>query len=187
VKIHPWEEVITKLVTDLGRRRLKNMTAWISLCSIVVSSSSPGSRKGVPVTVSEEIIALERSALDRWITFDPQGYLDLSASEVTYFDPMRDKRVDGLEALKALLEPIKQFKGSITEPRYEMIDPKVQQYGDVALLTYNLTNYGRVSGGPEAVLARWNSSELYARIGDKWKLVHSHWSFTKPDLNPPMP
>jgi hypothetical protein len=23
-----------------------------------------------------------------------------------------------------------------------MIDPKVQQYGDVALLTYNLTNYG---------------------------------------------
>ena len=27
-----------------------------------------------------------------------------------------------------------------------MIDPKVQQYGDVALLTYNLTNYGRLSG-----------------------------------------
>jgi hypothetical protein len=53
----------------------------------------------------EEIIALERSALDRWITFDPQGYLDLSAPEVTYFDPMRDKRVDGLEA-----EPIKQFR-----------------------------------------------------------------------------
>ena len=138
-------------------------------------------------TLPQEIIALERSALDRWITFDPQGYLDLSAPEVTYFDPMRDKRIDGLETLKVLLEPIKQFKGAITEPRYEMIDPKVQQYGDVALLTYNLTNYGRLSGGPEAVLARWNSTEVYARVGETWRLVHSHWSYTKPDLKPRNP
>ena len=139
------------------------------------------------MNISQEIIALERAALDRWITFDPQGYLDVSAPEVTYFDPFREKRVDGLETLKALLEPIKQLKGSITEPRYEMIDPKVQQYGDVALLTYNLTNYGRVSDGPEVVLARWNSSELYARIGGPWKLVHSHLSYTKPDLKSQTP
>ena len=164
------------------------VTAWISLCLIFVSSCSPRNQKGVPVTaLSQEIIALERSALDRWIMFDPQGYLGLSAPEVTYFDPFRDKRVDGLEALKALLEPIEQFKGAITEPRYEMIDPKPQQYGDVALLTYNLTNYGRLSGGPETVLARWNSSEMYARVGETWKLVHSHWSYTKPDLKPRMP
>jgi hypothetical protein len=65
-------------------------------------------------TLSQEIVALERSALGRWITFDPQGYLDLSAPEVTYFDPMRDKRIDGREALKVLLEPIKQFRGTIT-------------------------------------------------------------------------
>ena len=162
-------------------------TAWIGLCFIVVSSCSPGNRKGIPVTLSQEIIALERSALDRWITFDPHGYLALSAPEVTYFDPSRDKRVDGLETLRVLLEQIKQLKGSITEPRYEMLDPKVQQYREVALLTYNLTNYGRVSGGPEAVLVRWNSSELYARVGEKWKLVHSHWSYTKPDLKPPTP
>jgi hypothetical protein len=35
----------------------------------------------------EELIALECSALDRWIRLDPQGYLDIFASEVTYFDP----------------------------------------------------------------------------------------------------
>lgn len=32
------------------------------------------------------------------------------------------------------------------------------------------------------LLARWNSSELYARVGEKWKLVRSHWLYTKPDL-----
>ncbi|MBI2686621.1 MAG: nuclear transport factor 2 family protein [Acidobacteria bacterium] len=137
--------------------------------------------------LSREIVGLERSALDRWIAFDPQGYPDISAPEVTYFDPMRDKRIDGLEALQAVVEPIQQFKGTITEPRYEMIDPKVQQHGDVALLTYNLTNYGRISGGAEAVLARWNSTEVCARTGETWKLVHSHRSYTKPDLKPRNP
>ena len=136
--------------------------------------------------LTQEIIALERSALDRWIMFDPQGYLDLSAPEVTYFDPFRDKRIDGLETLKALVEPIKQAKGSITEPRYDMIDPKVQQYGDVAVLTYNLTNYGKTSG-PEGVLAQWNASQVYARTGKTWKIVHTHWSFIKPDIKPRTP
>jgi ketosteroid isomerase-like protein len=169
-------------------QKVNCLTALISLSLIFFSSCSHRNQKGLPVTdLHQEIIALERSALDRWITFDPQGYLDLSAPEVTYFDPMRDKRVDGLEALRALLEPIKQFKGTITEPRYEMTDPKVQQYGDVALLTYNLTNYGKLSGAPESVLARWNSSEMYARVGGTWKLVHSHWSYTKPDVKPQTP
>ena len=27
----------------------------------------------------EELVALERSALDRWIKLDPQGYLDLQS------------------------------------------------------------------------------------------------------------
>jgi hypothetical protein len=45
--------------------------------------------------LSQEIIALERSALDRYVAFDPEGYLSISAPEVTYFDPMREKRVDG--------------------------------------------------------------------------------------------
>ncbi len=42
--------------------------------------------------LSEEIIALERAALDRWITGDPQGYLDLYAPAVTYFDPKKSMR-----------------------------------------------------------------------------------------------
>src|SRR5438309_801556 len=48
----------------------------------------------------EELVALERSALDRWIKLDPQGYLDLRAPEVTYFDPFTERRVDGLDAMR---------------------------------------------------------------------------------------
>lgn len=131
---------------------------------------------------SEEIMALERSALDRWIAFDPQGYLDLYAADVAYFDPNQERRVDGREAMKTLLEPVKNFKGSIKDRRYEMIAPQVQHHGDVALLTFHLINYGKLADGKEAVLARWNATEVYSRMGGKWRIIHSHWSYTKPEL-----
>lgn len=135
--------------------------------------------------LSKEIVALERSALDRWITGDPQGYLNIYAPEVTYFDPFREKRVDGLEAMKTLFAPMKETKSPISDPRYEMIDPKVQRHGDVALLTFNLINYGKLPNQLETVLARWNSTEVYSRIGGQWKIIHSHWSFIKPEIKQP--
>src|SRR5215471_16910668 len=33
--------------------------------------------------IRDTIIGLERAALDRWITFDPDGYLALNAAEAT--------------------------------------------------------------------------------------------------------
>src|SRR2546429_9403884 len=95
----------------------------------------------------DELVALERSALNRWIRLDPQGYLDLQAPEVTYFDPFTERRVDGLDATQLRLAPIKRMNPPFTDPRYDMIDPKVRRHGDVALLTFNLVNYeiGRAS------------------------------------------
>ena len=88
---------------------------------------------------------------------DPQGYLDLQAPEVTYFDPFTERRVDGLDAMQVRLAPMKKMKPPFMDARYDMIDPKVQRHGDVALLTFNLVNYGKLPDAPERVLASWNS------------------------------
>jgi ketosteroid isomerase-like protein len=130
-----------------------------------------------------ELVALERSALDRWIRLDPEGYLGTFGPEITYFDPTTDRRVDGLEAMRTRLAPMKTLKLPFTDPRYEMIEPKVQRHGDVALLTFNLVSYGKQPDRPESVLARWNATEVYCRIDGRWTIVHSHWSYTKPDIN----
>ena len=122
------------------------------------------------------IVALERAALDRWGKGDPQGYLDTYAPDVTYFDPTQEKRVDGLTAMQTLYAPI---KGKINVDHYEMIDPKVQRRGDVAVLSFNLVSYGKMPSG-ELVPFRWNSTEVYERRDGQWRIVHSHWSFTKP-------
>jgi ketosteroid isomerase-like protein len=126
-----------------------------------------------------DVVAMEKAALDRWGKGDPQGYLEIMANEVTYFDPTQEKRVDGGEAMRKLLAPI---TGKVKVSRFDMIDPKVQHHGDAALLTFNLVSYVTPSDGKERAVARWNSSELYARVDGQWRIVHSHWSYIKPEL-----
>jgi ketosteroid isomerase-like protein len=127
----------------------------------------------------EKIVEMERTALNRWGNGDPKGYLELYAGEVTYFDPSREKRVDGLDAMTQLLNPI---TGKIKIDRIEMLNPKVQRYGDIATLSYNLVNYRRQPDGTEQVLNKWNNTEVFRKMDGGWKIIHSHWSFTMPIL-----
>jgi uncharacterized protein (TIGR02246 family) len=133
--------------------------------------------------VARHIISLERSALDRWIRADPDGYLSLYANDATYFDPFREKRVDGLDELNARMAPMRGMTLPFTEPRYEMIGPRVDVEGNVAVLSFNLVNYGKPSGSAdERVLARWNATEVYRRQNGAWRIIHTHWSFIQPQL-----
>jgi ketosteroid isomerase-like protein len=124
--------------------------------------------------VSKKIIALEKAALDRWSNGDVYGYLELSASDVVYFDPYLDKRVDGLENLAELYKPL---QGKIHASEYEMIDPKVQAVENMAVLTFNFKSK---EGEKEY---RWNCTEVYRKEKDGgWKIIQTHWSYTQPDL-----
>ena len=166
--------------------------AILSVCCLLMVTSgtscrAPAHAGGAPAEESlvAELVALERSALDRWITVDPQGYLDLYASEISYFDPLIDRRVDGLAAMEQYVAPMRGMKSPVKDPRYEINGPRVQRDGNVAILTFNLVNYGKLGDQPEAVLARWNSTEVYRRTNGRWKIMHSHWSFTKPEIRRP--
>ncbi|HKQ75275.1 MAG TPA: DUF4440 domain-containing protein [Blastocatellia bacterium] len=127
----------------------------------------------------DKIIAMEKAALDRWGKGDPQGYLEIMDADLTYFDPFLEKRLDGLDAMKEFLKP---FTGKIKVDRFDMLNPKVQRDGDMALLTFNLLSYAKQPDGTEKVVARWNSSEVYRKINGEWKIIHSHWSFIKPEI-----
>lgn len=126
-----------------------------------------------------DVIATERAALDRWIKGDPDGFLETYAPEITYISPTEERVVDGLPAMKALLAPV---RGKIRIDRYEMLDPKVQRHGDIAVLTYRIVNYQKRPDGTEAPTTRWNSTAVFRRIDGKWRTIHSHFSYTRPEL-----
>jgi ketosteroid isomerase-like protein len=135
----------------------------------------------------EQIIAMERAALDRWGKADPTGYFEIYAPDIVYFDPTTAARIDGREPLKATIEAIfAPFKGTTVVGRFDMQKPLVQRRGDTAVLTFNLLSYRADAGQPERVVARWNSTEVYSRIDGVWRITHSHWSYVKPELKQPM-
>ena len=121
--------------------------------------------------ISATIIALEKSALEKWNQGDPKGYLDISANDVTYFDPFTERRLDGLDNLKKYYEPI---KGQIHVSKYEMLNPKVTTTNDMAVLTFNLNSYEADK------MCKWNCTEVYRlETSGQWKIVQTHWSFIK--------
>jgi hypothetical protein len=134
--------------------------------------------KDIAMTL-DRIITLERQALDRWGKGDPGGYLDLYAADVTYFDPLTERRIDGLESMREYYRP---WIGKIFISRYEILNPDLCACTDMAVFTYNLVNYTLDANQFETVGSRWNCTEAYRSINDEWKIVHSHWSSVKPDI-----
>jgi len=153
------------------------MLVWA--VTVLVSLSGGSCSVGAGDYSPESIIALERGALDRWGKGDPKGYYEVMAASETYFDPTTAKRVDGFEALKAHIAP---FDGKIAIEHYEMIDPKVQRDGNIAVLTFNLDDVGARIAGVDQGAQHWNSTEVYERVDGQWKIVHSHWSYVKPEV-----
>jgi ketosteroid isomerase-like protein len=121
------------------------------------------------------VIDLEKAALGRWCNGDPDGFLEISASDVVYFDPFLSTRLDGFDQLKAHYDGL---RGQIFAPRYEMIEPHVQEIGNVAILTFRFVSYS----GSEGAEMRWNCTEVYRRQAGIWQIVQTHWSFTAAGL-----
>ena len=52
----------------------------------------------MPTDIETTILTLERVALERWGQGDPDGFLEISAPDVSYFDPFTESRLDGIDA-----------------------------------------------------------------------------------------
>ncbi len=121
----------------------------------------------------EAILATERDALDRWSMGDPVGYVEAAADDMTYFDDIgAHARVDGIEAVRDYLSTL---EGQIPPHRYEIVNPRVQVYGDVGILTLRY----HPSSLDGETLTPWKATAVYRRVDERWRVVHTHWSMVK--------
>ena len=124
---------------------------------------------GTSASVAEQIIGLERAALDRWGNGDPSGFLEICAPDVVYFDPFLERRLDGLAELTAHYDGI---RGKIQIERYELLNPVVQGDDRLAVLTFNYVSWGNEGE------SRWNCTEVYRNDPPGWRIIQTHWSYT---------
>ncbi len=159
---------------------MPTLTRLVSLLLMFSATACLGDQSSW--VTDHEVVAFERVALDRWGAGDPGGYLDLYTPEVTYFDPGTEARVNGYAGMEEHLDPI---RGLVSIDRYEIVEPKVLLEGKAAILTFNLVSYDQGDDGTEQVASRWNITEVYRQVEDAWRIEHSHFSLTQPQLVPP--
>jgi ketosteroid isomerase-like protein len=80
--------------------------------------------------------------------------------------------IDGLEAMRTYLTSL---EGKIAPHRYEIANPHVQVYGDIAILTFRY-HPSTLEGTP---LTHWKATSVYRFNEGKWRVVHAHWSIVK--------
>jgi Calcium/calmodulin dependent protein kinase II Association. len=121
--------------------------------------------------VPSTIIAMERKAMDAWRTGNPDEFLSISDSEITFFhSAVTEKRIEGLPAVRELYEI---YRGRPLFDSYDLLGPKVQVFKDTAILTYRLVTRN------DSLVREWDATEVYQRKQAGWRIVHTHFSATK--------
>ncbi len=149
------------------------MTLLPALAAAAGKQPKPGTRDQ---DAALKIIAMERDALERGAKGDVDSFVNISDPDVVYFDPSLERRIDGLAALKEYYH--KNSKAPEEELDIELINPKVQLTGDVAVLSFNYKSTGRHTGRVQL----WNCTEVYRQTAQGWRIIQTHWSWTKPQL-----
>jgi ketosteroid isomerase-like protein len=130
----------------------------------------------VPGPTAEEaekaVIEKETEALDNWSAGNPAGFAIHVADDITYMDDIgATNRMSGIEACNNYLSSL---EGMIPPHDYEIVDPLVQVYGNVAILTFHYQ--GSVDGQAGQP---WKATSVYHYAEGDWKMVHANWSLVK--------
>lgn len=133
----------------------------------------PMDKKLAPTTdLEKKIVQMEKDALDKWYAGDPSAYVAMLDTDVGYFEPGLEKRLDGKVPLTTMFEALRE---KIHADQYHMLNTRVQASENMATLSFNLL---AVEHG---IPFRWNCTEVFAlNKAGQWKLIHSHWSRTTP-------
>jgi len=128
--------------------------------------------------ISEAILESELAINERWNKGDVDGALEAYTDDVTYFDPLTERLLEGRAAVEAYFR--KFFEGKLNIIRNDLTNPRVivSDSGDLAVISYNLLNFVADGQGGEKPATAWNSTQVYRLIDGKWRVAHVNWSFT---------
>lgn len=123
--------------------------------------------------IAEQIVDLEKNALDRWFKGDTSGYKELwSKYSFSYFDAVVDKRVDDYTTIVKFLDSI---EGKLFADSYDFRNPRVQLGQDMAVLTF------QIFAKTNLLDMEYNCIEVFQKETDgTYRVIHSTWSFIRP-------
>ena len=125
------------------------------------------------MSAENEVLDITRRMLDAMYSADPSVHRAHSAGDMSSYEwYIAPQRIDGLDFHLRLIE----HGGNGAPSHLEMLTPRVQVYGDTAIVNYTLlkTSYP-VENGP-AQFSSLNETRVFVKLDDVWKMVHLHKS-----------
>jgi len=151
------------------------MIALLMLAGVAGMPSKLYAQAGSNQAVADEIIGIVKAQWASEIA-DPTNLTEQFkniADDYTEFNGDYSTRLDGKAVSLKLSEPAGKDPNRTVAS--EMLNPKVQVYGDVAILTYNYAGVGKNKDG-ETKAIRAKSTRVYNKQAGKWKLVHANFA-----------
>ena len=132
-------------------------------------------------TTEREILALLGRHLRSIWEGDLAAYRATTAPEVTFYEwYISTQRIDGLDfhlreiTANTRTAQAEQQAGRRHEIEHEVLAPKVQLYGDIAIVTFTLLM--RYGGDDGVRHTEHNETRVFHRRDGNWLLVHCHKS-----------
>ena len=139
----------------------------------VISFSSILFAQAPAPSAEEEVITLTYKIWKAEMINDKVEMNRYLADDYTEFNSDYSTRVDGKKLNVALSEALSTNGGTILAA--EMLNPKVQVFGDVAILSYN---YAGVTKDTDGIVKsnKAKSTRVYVKSSGSWKLVHANFA-----------
>ena len=151
-------------------KTLKKVSFFMFTLLVLGFSSSLLAQSAAP-SVEDEIITLTYKLWNAENSQDMAFRNKHVADDYTEFNSSYSTRIDGKSKNFTLNDA--SFSGG-TSLADEMLNPKVQVYGDVAILTYNFAGVIKDKEG-KVTPSKAKSTRVYVKMGNDWKLVHANF------------
>jgi hypothetical protein len=121
-----------------------------------------------------EVLAITERMLQAMYTADPEVHRTHCAPDMSSFEwYIAPYRIDGLDFHLRLIES----GGNGESSRLDMLTPRVQVYGDTAIVNYTLLKTEITETAPPQ-FSTINETRVFVKLDGIWKMVHLHKSPT---------
>ena len=139
----------------------------IGLILLAVNSTSAETPQQA---LAAQIIAREKASIEAWQKKDKAFYADFLTEDATFFSS--ESPYLETEPKENFLPKFDQYVEMFKINDFQMHNPRVQVYGDTAILTYNSSVSVNFGGQPLNYTAKVTS--VYIKQGNTWRVVHAH-------------
>lgn len=141
--------------------------------AMMLLAASAAARGQAAKSAADEVIAATRAQWAAEMRKDVAAWGKNVADDYTVFEGAYPTRIDGKDMMRRVAEG--NFSSSDTLITAEMANPKVQVYGDVAILSYNYIAAVRNKDG-KVTPAVAKSTRVYVKQAGQWMMVHANFA-----------